>query len=100
MMRATVRAMFLIAALCAVASVPGTANAADREQSLANGEPSTKQLLMLMDTDKSGKVSRQEFMNFMAAEFDRLDKNKDGELDVKELGQLRVRPGPGYPGAR
>jgi hypothetical protein len=32
-----------------------------------------------------GRVSRQEFMNFMAAEFDRLDENKDGEPPIREL---------------
>ena len=30
-------------------------------------------------------------MSFMEAEFNRLDKNKDGELDVKELTQSQVR---------
>jgi len=30
------------------------------------------------------------FMAFMAAEFDRLDTNKDGELDVKELAQSQL----------
>lgn len=99
-MRAISRAVFLLTLLYAAGGLSGMADAADRDQNLANGEPSTKQLLILMDKDKSGKVSRQEFMDFMSAEFDRLDKNKDGELDVKELGQLRVRPGPGYPGAR
>lgn len=59
---------------------------------MALGEDEVKQLLLLMDTDKSGKVSRQEFMNFMAAEFDRLDKDKSGELDVKELAQSQLRP--------
>jgi Ca2+-binding EF-hand superfamily protein len=44
-------------------------------------------LLPLMDTDKRGMVSRQEFMRFMEAEFERLDKNKKGELNVKELTQ-------------
>ena len=44
-----------------------------------------KQLLLLMDTDKNGKISKQEWMNFMSAEFDRLDKDKSGELDPKEL---------------
>jgi len=50
---------------------------------LANEE--VKQLLLLMDTDKSGKVSKQEWMNFMEAEFNRLDKDGSGELDLQEL---------------
>ncbi len=58
---------------------------------VAQGELSAKQLLVLMDTDKNGKVSKQEFMAFMSAEFDRLDKNKDGELDVAELTKPRMR---------
>ena len=33
----------------------------------------------------------QEFMGFMEAEFDRLDKDKNGELDPKELTQSRIR---------
>jgi Ca2+-binding EF-hand superfamily protein len=82
-----------VAALLAVGVAP--AAAADKEENLEAGTAQTKQLLRLMDQDKNGKVSRQEFMNFMAAEFDRLDKNKDGELDVAELSQLRVRPVPG-----
>jgi Ca2+-binding EF-hand superfamily protein len=44
-------------------------------------------LLLLMDTDKSGKISKQEWMKFMEAEFDRLDKDKKGQLDAKELEQ-------------
>jgi EF hand len=53
------------------------------------GQPEVKQLLFLMDTDKNGKVSKQEFMNFMSQEFDSLDVNRDGVLDVQEL----TRPG-------
>lgn len=49
-----------------------------------------KELLLLMDTDKNGKISRQEWLNFMSAEFDRLDTDKSGELDPKELGASRV----------
>ncbi|MDR3417002.1 MAG: hypothetical protein P4L83_12520 [Nevskia sp.] len=59
------------------------------------GTAETKKLLLLMDTDKSGKVSKQEFMSYMEAEFARLDVNKDGELDVKELTALRVRTNNG-----
>jgi hypothetical protein len=65
-----------------------------KEKAVAAGEVEAKRLLLLMDKDQSGKVSRQEFMDFMAAEFDRLDKNKDGELDVKELTQTRLTAPP------
>ena len=57
------------------------------QNKLAIGENEVKQLLPLMDTDKRGMVTRQEFMRFMEAEFERLDKNKKGELNVKELTQ-------------
>jgi hypothetical protein len=54
------------------------------------GQVEANKLLLLMDADKNGKVSRAEFMAFMAAEFDRLDINHDGELDVKELEQSQL----------
>jgi hypothetical protein len=76
--------------------IAGTAIAADNTQKVDAGVPATKQLLLLMDTDKNGKVSKQEFMTFMEAEFNRLDMNHDGELDVHELTQLRVRSTGGY----
>ncbi|HXZ02822.1 MAG TPA: hypothetical protein VEI03_22725 [Stellaceae bacterium] len=79
------------AAILAMAALAGTALAADSDQSLAAGEAHAKRLLMLMDKDKNGKVSRQEFMNFMSEEFNRLDINKDGELDVSELSQAQIR---------
>lgn len=63
----------------------------DKERRLTLGADEVKQLLLLMDTDKSGKISRKEYMDFMAAEFDRLDKDNSGELDVKELAQSRLR---------
>ena len=56
----------------------------------ALAEANAKELLLLMDTDKSGKISKREWMKFMEAEFDRLDKDKKGELDPKELIESRV----------
>ncbi len=47
--------------------------------------------MLLMETDKSGKVSKQAFMSFVEPEFERIDVNKDGELDVKELEDSRVQ---------
>lgn len=61
------------------------------QDKLALGEEQAEQLLLLIDTDKSGKISKQEWMKFMEAEFDRLDKDKSGELDVKELTQTPIR---------
>jgi hypothetical protein len=63
------------------ASVPKPQN------KLALGEDGVKQLLPLMNTDTKGMVSKQEFMKFMEAEFERLDNGKQGELNVKELTQ-------------
>jgi EF hand domain-containing protein len=48
-------------------------------------EENVKELLLLMDTNKDGKISKQEWMTFMEAQFDKLDKDKKGELDRKEL---------------
>lgn len=61
-----------------------------QSQPVAAGEFEAKRLLVLMDVDKSGTVSKKEFMDFMEAEFDRLDTNKDGLLDVKELEQSQL----------
>ncbi|MGA1982271.1 MAG: EF-hand domain-containing protein [Acidobacteriaceae bacterium] len=55
------------------------------------GQSQVKQLLLLMDTDKNGKISKQEWMNYMSKEFDVLDTDKSGELDVNELKLSSLR---------
>ena len=65
--------------------------AAEPAPQVAAGLYQTKELLLLMDEDRNSKISKDEFMKFMAAEFDALDTNKDGELDVAELTGVRVR---------
>jgi hypothetical protein len=64
-----------------------------RERQLAATE-AAKQLLLAMDTDKTGRISKEEWMRFMEAEFDRLDTDHKGQLDVKELTQSRIRVRP------
>jgi hypothetical protein len=61
------------------ASVPKPQN------TLALGEDAVKDLLLLMETDKNRKISKQASMRFMGEEFDRMDKDKKGELDAQEL---------------
>jgi Ca2+-binding EF-hand superfamily protein len=68
-----------------------TANVPKVQDRLALGENEVKQLLLLMDTNQNGKISKREYMHFMEAEFERLDKNKNGELDPKELTRSRLR---------
>jgi hypothetical protein len=82
--------VLLIAVLVATGAMPRTsvaqkASVPKPQDKLALGEDQCKQLLLLMDTNKNGKVSKEEFMHFMEAEFDRLAKNKSGDLDVNEL---------------
>jgi hypothetical protein len=67
------------------------------QDTLALGEENVKQLLLLMEADKNGKISKQEWMRFMEAQFDRLDKNKCGELDVKEIAQSQMSVRHGRP---
>jgi len=91
-----VRVIVAIAMLVATWAILGTAVAQraagpKSQDKLALGEPEVTQLLLLMDTDKSGKISKQEWMKFMEAEFDRLDKDKKGQLDVEELAQSKLR---------
>ena len=67
-----------------------TANVPVRPNTPAIAEENVKQLLLLMDTDKNGKISKAEWMKFMSEEFDRLDTDKSGELDRNELLKSRV----------
>lgn len=65
---------------------------AKQQKTIALGHEEVKRLLLLMDTNKNGKISKQEFLSFMEAEFDRLDTDKSGELDPKEIRESEVRP--------
>ena len=80
----------LVFALLAAAAgrKASTPKAPDKE---ALGESEVKQLPLPLDTDNNGKISKEEYMSFMEAEFDRLDKDNSGELDPKELTQSQFR---------
>jgi hypothetical protein len=87
-------ALLLAAGAVAPTAITGqnsSTNAPAKEKKITAGEREAKKLLLLMDKDQNGKVSKQEFMSFMEAEFDRLDKDKNGELDVKELTEAQFR---------
>jgi EF hand len=86
-MRAMISGAF---ALAAKSFAQDTANVPVRPNVGLIAEQNVKQLLLLMDTNKNGRISKKEWMDFMSAEFDRLDTDKSGELDPKELTKSRV----------
>jgi len=47
-----------------------------------------RQLLRMIDKDKNGTVSKEEFLQYMGQTFDRLDVNKSGQLEPNELRQM------------
>ena len=90
-----IRRILLIALLSATAmmaltdAAPKSATPKPQDKfALAN--ENVKELLLLLDTDKNGRISKREWMNFMEAEFNKLDKDGNGELDLKELQQSKL----------
>jgi len=89
------RRSLLIALLGATEVVVGTAVAqktanTNPQDKLALADVDVKELLLLMDTDHNGKISKREWMSFMEAEFNKMDKDGNGELDAKELLQSKL----------
>jgi hypothetical protein len=66
------------------------ADAPKPQNALAMGEDQVRQLLLLMPPDKNGLISKQEYMKFMEAEFERLDKESKGHLDARKLAQSNL----------
>ncbi len=88
----------LLAAVAIAVAVPVPAFAVSG-RTWAAGRKDVAQLLRMMDQDQNGSVSKEEFMQFMSAEFDRLDVDRSGELSREEIsrshlfsGAVRVNP--------
>jgi EF hand len=79
----TRKAIVLIAASLAVSTASTAALAATK------ADREVRTLLQMMDKDKNGTVSKDEFMQFMSREFDRLDTDKTGQLESKHLRPVR-----------
>jgi hypothetical protein len=83
------KAIALIATSFAIGTMSTAALAASR-QTVATAERDVKQLVRLMDKDQNGVVSKEEFMEFMGRTFDRIDVDKNGTLEPKELQQTAI----------
>jgi hypothetical protein len=86
--RLVVSAVVVVAALTVLGTAAAQKASAPKPQDrLAIGEQNIRQLLLLMNTDKNGMVSKEEYTRFMDAEFHRLDKENRGELNALQLNQ-------------
>jgi hypothetical protein len=83
-----IRLLAVIIATYAVApSSAQKVNLPIQQDVVALAQPKVMEVLPLMDTDRNGKISKKDFMNLMDAVFDRLDKDKKGELDPRQFRQ-------------
>jgi hypothetical protein len=57
---------------------------------VVSASPEAIKLLKIMDGDHDGKISHAEFTAFMEAEFQRLDLDHDGYLNLKELEKSQL----------
>lgn len=85
-----------IAAFAATCAIP--ANAAERDfvtsrpqDTVAIRQEAVEQLLPLFANGKGGTISKQDWLMQMSAEFDRLDKDKSGVLNVNQISQAPPR---------
>jgi Ca2+-binding EF-hand superfamily protein len=78
------KAITLIAAAFIVGTISTAALAVSKRTS-ATAEGDVRQVVRMMDKDRNGAVSKDEFIQFMGRTFDRLDVNKSGTLERKEL---------------
>jgi len=72
--------MLLLAAITAPAAVAAPSSAVEFAGQFWN-----ESMMKMMDTNKDGMVSRDEFLTYMGAQFDRMDQNKDRMLTTKEF---------------
>ena len=83
MQKTLVLTLFLVIALGAGVSQKAVSKQPDR---MTIAVENVKQLLLVMEP-KNGKVSKEQWMKFMEAEFDKLDTEKKGVVDQMEIRQ-------------
>ena len=92
-------AAFSVTVAFAALAFATTARAADASQDkmpssyAAMMKMKPMDIMHMMDKDKAGSVSREQFMTFHESMFEKMDKNKDGKLSREEwLGQIHSSP--------
>jgi len=91
----------LVAPSFSAASAASPFHGAYRHRPAFSGRTATqaasdvRHLLQMMDADKNGVISKEEFMNFMSQTYDRLDVNRNEQLEPSEIMRGMCRGGRG-----
>ena len=67
---------------CASTPAPTTSDEARSYNQLARMKP--MEVMHMIDSDKKGYVTREEFLKFQERFFDRMDQDHDGKVDPRE----------------
>jgi hypothetical protein len=88
--RAMARKLFSIILMWLAVEAISTAAFAFSKHTDAVTDASVRRLLRLMDKDKNGTVSKNEFMNYFSRTFDRLDVDHNRRLVPDELRPMLI----------
>ena len=77
--------LFIAAVLAPLAALAEKAAVPRPQDNLVLAETPAKELLLLMNPDEQGIITKQQWIKFMDQEFDRLDTSRDGKINVKDL---------------
>jgi hypothetical protein len=75
--------------------VVGTVAVAQKDGGLRHPDPAVlatehvREILLVMNPDRNGNITREQWLQFMAAEFDHLDSDRKGAIEPRKLIPFR-----------
>jgi Ca2+-binding EF-hand superfamily protein len=78
-----------------VIAVTATGEASAAHHRRGGNQARVAAIIQQMDADHNGRVSKEEFMQYMSSEFDRLDRDRSGELTSEEISRSSLLTGGG-----
>jgi len=84
-----VRTRVALVGISLIVGMLSTSALAASKRTDAAAEADVRNLLVLMDKDKNGSISKDEFLQYLSQAFDSIDVNKSGQLERNELTNAR-----------
>ena len=79
----------LLSILCGVTLIGISASAVAADTMKQGKGMGMQSDMKMMDTNNDGMLSRDEFMKHHEAMYDKMKKNKDGMVDIKDMGMMQ-----------